>query len=130
MSEKKLVWNVRYLLTSKFNALPVVLRSVDWRDPYMRTEMYHLLYQWSRPNTPENALELLHFEFSDARVRHFAVIMCLAELCHFKLKTYLLQIVQCLKIELHHYSVLAHFILQRAIQAPYLIGHHVFWLCK
>jgi phosphatidylinositol-4,5-bisphosphate 3-kinase len=47
-----------------------------------------------------------------------------------ELRLYLLQITQCLKFEPYHDSPLAAFLIDRALRAPYEIGHHFFWHLK
>ena len=43
---------------------------------------------------------------------------------------YVLQLVQCLKLEKHDDSVLFRFLLRRGLKNPYVIGHYLYWYVK
>jgi len=75
------------------------------------------------------ALELLDSKYPDYRVREYAVTV-LRRLPDDELRLYLLQITQCLKYESYHDSPLCRFLMERALKAPYEVGHHLFWHLK
>ena len=124
--EKEVIWKGRDQLVHMPDALPTFLRSVDWRDPKHRGEAYQYLRQWQPPLYLEDALELLTFEFADTRVREYGV-MCIANMHDSDLQRYLLQLVQCLKFELHHNNALIRLLMRRALMNRYQIGHFLFW---
>ena len=123
--EKNLIWKARDQLVRVPDALPTFLRSVDWRDPWHRGEAYQYLRQWQPPSYLEDALELLTYEFADTRVREYGV-MCIANMHDSDLQRYLLQLVQCLKFELHHNNALIRLLMRRALMNRYQIGHFLF----
>eukprot|EP01084_Bolivina_argentea_P069040 125670_1 len=127
--EKTLIWKARDTLVKMSSALPVFLKCVDWRDKHARTVAYKYLCKWESPVFLENVLELLGYEFMDTRVREYAV-MCLSVMHDCQLQKYLLQLVQCLKFELHHNNILIRFLMRRALLNPYQIGHYFFWYLK
>ena len=127
--EKDLIWSNREELASMPSALPTFLRCVDWRQSSYRQETYNLLRKWPNQPFPEDALELLGFEFADNRVREYAV-MCIANMHDSDLQRYLLQLVQCLKYELNHNNALIRLLMRRALMNPYQIGHFLFWHLK
>ena len=47
-----------------------------------------------------------------------------------ELTLYLLQLVQSLIYEPYHYSPLGEFLLERALQNPFVVGHELYWLLK
>ena len=47
--EKEIIWKGRDQLVHMPDALPMFLRSVDWRDPKHRGEAYQYLRQWQPP---------------------------------------------------------------------------------
>ena len=47
-----------------------------------------------------------------------------------QLYDYVLQLVQCLKLEKHDDSVLFRFLLRRGLKSPYVIGHYLYWYVK
>eukprot|EP01084_Bolivina_argentea_P022881 42554_1 len=104
-NEKKLMWRARDQLVSMPSALPIFLKCVNWRDLSCRAETYQYLREWQPPTYLEDALELLGPQFIDTRVREYGV-MCIANMHDSDLQRYLLQLVQCLKFELHHNNAL------------------------
>ena len=74
-------------------------------------------------------LELLGSCFSDPIVRSFAVLQ-LSKMKDSDLAGYLLQLVQCLKLEDHDDSVLLRFMLRRSLRNPLVVGHKLFWLLR
>ena len=90
--QKELLWKFRLHCSTLAEALPKVLRCVDWGDLAMVTEVHRLLEIW-RPITLEVALELLDYHFADEKVRSLAVRR-LERLSNDELKSFLLQLVQ------------------------------------
>jgi hypothetical protein len=88
-----------------------------------------MLKYWPLLDDPSMALELLKPRFRDKVIREYT-IKNLERLPDSQLCDYLLQLVQALKHELHHDSLLARFLLQRALLNRFLIGHDFFWFLK
>ena len=126
--DKRLMWKLRYMCTTRPEGLAKVLRSADWTDSSAVQEVHRLLDEWE-PLTPKLALELLDAHYPDERVRSYA-IECLKPLRDDELALYVLQLVQVLKYEVLHDSQLACFLLVRAIRCPNLVGHIFFWHLK
>ena len=115
----------------EFNAsspplLPKFLRGVFWSSPEAVLEAHRMLFEWSR-GRPVDAIELLDIRFSDPVVREYAVNR-LDALNDDHLKDILLQLVQVLKYEPYHDSALMRFLLRRALLAPLVVGHPLFWM--
>eukprot|EP00488_Nonionellina_sp_1-RS-2012_P001376 TRINITY_DN2203_c0_g1_i1.p1 TRINITY_DN2203_c0_g1~~TRINITY_DN2203_c0_g1_i1.p1 ORF type:complete len:109 (-),score=30.46 TRINITY_DN2203_c0_g1_i1:10-336(-) len=62
----------------------------------------------------------------DNYVREFNV-MRIAAMHVSDLQRYLLQLVQCLKYELHHNNALIRLLMRRALSNPHQVGHFLFW---
>jgi hypothetical protein len=104
------------------------LLSVPWGDPLVSVEVYSLLQQWVDIE-PIDALELLNHNFTDKFVREFAVYY-LQRLSDDELQQVLLQLVQALKHEYNHDSMLARFLIIKAVFNQTQLGHYFFWLMK
>ena len=109
-------------------ALPLLLLSVDWTDANAAQEARVLMLRMAAPDT-SHALELLSSRFSDRAVRELAVAT-LGRLSDAALCNILLQLVQALKVELRHDSMLTRMLLRRALCAPHSVGHTLFWLLR
>ncbi|RHY14763.1 hypothetical protein DYB25_011473, partial [Aphanomyces astaci] len=127
-ADKAYLWTSRDALTSTPAALMPFLLSVDWSNRAQVTEAYALLYRWSAP-TYLQALQLLSRKFPDPFVRAYAV-RCLDSLPDYRLRLYLLQLVQALKYEPHHDSALMRFLFVRAVKSPSEVGYALFWLLQ
>jgi len=127
--EKNLLWQARKLYIDQPHILPKVLLCVDWTDPAMANSARALLSQWTAFQNPLDAIHLLDAQFADPMIRHYAVNI-LNQLTDFDLKEIILELVQTLKYEAQHYSVLSQFLVQRALQSPYQVGHYLFWQLK
>lgn len=126
---KDLLWSARHYLTDMPHALPKVLGCVNWGSADYRNEAHRLLKMWAIPASPVSALELLDAQYADYTVREYAVGI-LSHLSDDQLQLFLLQLVQCIKCEPYHDSPLSRFLLERAIQSPYQVGHTFFWHLK
>eukprot|EP01113_Clastostelium_recurvatum_P028422 TRINITY_DN3438_c0_g1_i4.p1 TRINITY_DN3438_c0_g1~~TRINITY_DN3438_c0_g1_i4.p1 ORF type:complete len:1453 (-),score=442.67 TRINITY_DN3438_c0_g1_i4:115-3945(-) len=126
-SDKELLFANREYISNKSQALPKFLASVPHKDIAHVQEMYKYLKRWA-PMRPLDSLELLDSRFADEQVREYAV-ECLSRLSDNELHDYLLQLVQVLKYEPYHDSVLARFLVDRALRNPRL-GHSLFWYLK
>lgn len=124
--DKALLWMTRSSLIKEPHMLPKFLQCVFWGSPDHRFEAYRLLQQWSLPQHPVVALELLDARYSDFVVRDYAVNI-LRRLSDEDLRFFLLQCVQCVKYEPYHDSPLVRFLLERALRSPLNIGHFLFW---
>jgi hypothetical protein len=127
-ADKEFFWRSRKELVTRPTALMPFLLSVDWSKRNATTEAYKYLYQWSPPTYLE-ALQLLSRKFPDPFVRAYAVRR-LDSLPDYRLKLYLLQLVQSLKYDSHHDSALMRFLFVRAIKSPQDIGYALFWLLQ
>jgi hypothetical protein len=127
-TDKKMLWNLRYLCITQPEALPKVLQSVDWTDSASVQEAHRLLDDWA-PLSAKQALVLLDAHFPDERVRAYAVER-LKSLCDEELGEYVLQLVQVLKYEQYHDSPLAVFLISRALACRNVVGHNMFWHMK
>ena len=130
LSEKELLWNNREWIRS--NCIPKslikILLCVKWQCINQVREIYRLLLCWKEIH-PDDALQLLDAQFANRKVREYAV-HCLDQLSDEELKDYLLQLVQTLKYEPNHFSPLAVWLLNRALQNQIEIGHYFFWMLK
>ena len=93
MDEKRLIWRARDLLWHDPDALPALLRSVNWTNLLHVAEAHKYLGFWASPKRPEGALEFLDYRFADTRVREKA-LEWLADLDDSDLYKYMLQLVQ------------------------------------
>ena len=130
--EKQFIWKHRDYLLKWPSAFSAFLRCVDWRDPEQRSEAYDYMELWaidSASHQLEDMLELLSYEFMDTYIREFCV-MRISQMHDNDLQVFLLQLVQCLKYELHHNNALIRLLMRRALNNPYQIGHFLFWHLK
>ncbi|XP_028680556.2 LOW QUALITY PROTEIN: phosphatidylinositol 4,5-bisphosphate 3-kinase catalytic subunit gamma isoform [Erpetoichthys calabaricus] len=109
--------------------LPKFLSKVKWGDPNAVQDICWLLNQWKVTDLDISiALELLSINFADKQVRNLS-IKRLEKLHNEELMRYLLQLVQALKAEPYHDSMLARFLIKRALQSK-RIGHFFFWYLR
>ena len=87
--------------------------------------VHSMLKDWPQI-PPVNALELLGGQYSDTKVRFFAV-KCLYELRDHELADYLLQLVQALKYETYYDSALSKYLLIRSLANRAVVGQPFFW---
>jgi len=129
LSELKLLWKYKaWILQEHEEQLSKVLMAADYSQPKSVEEVHKLLEQWPLIS-PERALELLDSFFSDHYVRAYGV-SCLVNLTDAQLIQYLPQLVQVLKYESYHFSPIACFLLERALQSRLTVGHSLFWHLK
>ncbi|KAJ5074669.1 pi-3 kinase [Anaeramoeba ignava] len=126
--DKRIIYTSREYITKYPQALPKILRSVEWNKREQIKEAMSLLEKWT-PMRPVDALELLDSYYSDNNVREYAVT-CLEQMDDQELEDYLPQLVQVLKYESYHNSALALFLLRRALLSPWKIGSIFFWYLK
>ncbi|EQC39239.1 hypothetical protein SDRG_03444 [Saprolegnia diclina VS20] len=126
--DRRFFWSYRSVLVTTSSALMPFLLSVNWANRGHVTEAYKYLYLWTPP-TALQALQLLSPKFADPFVRAYAV-RCLDSLPDYRLRLYLLQLVQALKCEPHHDSALMRFLLVRALKSPSEVGYALFWLLQ
>nr|XP_006815238.1 PREDICTED: LOW QUALITY PROTEIN: phosphatidylinositol 4,5-bisphosphate 3-kinase catalytic subunit beta isoform-like [Saccoglossus kowalevskii] len=120
-----LVWKYRIDCRNLLpHSLPKVLKCVDWKNSKEVAQMQALLQIWPKLQ-PDQALELLDYQYADNSVRSFAV-GCLADFSDDELVQYPLQLVQALKYESYLDCDLARFLLKKAIENQ-TIGHYLFW---
>lgn len=114
-----------------YRKLPSYIVNVNWGNLSECLEVYSLLYQMEDVinSVPvEVVIKLLDSDFPDEKVRAFA-IKVLEQLPADQLEDLLLQLTQALKFERTHDSLLARFLLKRALQNK-RIGHFFFWYLK
>jgi len=126
--DRKWLWNNGKNLVDVQRALPLFLKSVDWRKAADQAEAHRLLRIW-KDDDPEMCLQLLNWDYPDTRVREYA-IQQLEKLDDAELQTFLLQCIQILKFEIHHNSALSRFLIRRALRARHQIGHYLYWGMK
>eukprot|EP00298_Acanthocystis_sp_HF-20_P016665 c21547_g1_i1.p1 GENE.c21547_g1_i1~~c21547_g1_i1.p1 ORF type:complete len:1027 (+),score=287.03 c21547_g1_i1:319-3399(+) len=127
-SEKQLFWKYRYYLMRNKKAFPQFLQSVNWACFEDVCRAYTIIGQWEKVD-PYEALELFSVRFSDPEVRKYAVER-LHQLDDSEIVALLPQLVQVLKLEPRLNSALAKFLVCRALQNPYQVGHTLFWLLR
>ena len=124
----KLMWDNRYRCIQNYRLLPKFLAIVKWKEFDQAQEARAMLGYWAEPDA-ETALSLLGIKYLDETVRAYAVSK-VAMLNDEDLSDYLLQLVQCLKLERNHDSVLLRFLLRRALRNPHVVGHYLYWLLR
>lgn len=118
------LWRNREYLASVPHSLPKLLKSVKWNNCQSVAQMLTLLRSWT-PLPPEQAMELLDYQYADQNVRSFAV-RSLESFTDNELTHFLLQLVQVLKYESYLNCDLGKFLLSRALKNQ-KIGHFLFW---
>jgi phosphatidylinositol 3-kinase len=115
-SEKQLLWQFRYHLSTRASALTKFLKAVDWSDASEAERAVDLMHQWE-PIDIADALELLSKSFTHEAVRKYAVER-LKPASDDDLGLYLLQLVQALAYERDiESSPLIQFIVRRAARS-------------
>lgn len=127
--QKMLLWDCREVCTTRCELLTKFLRSTFWSNALAVEKTRQLLLRWDHREDPLEWLEFLDIRYADPVVRELA-IQKLSYLDDQRLSEILLQLVQVLKYEPYHDSPLARFLLRRALLAPLVIGHPLFWLLR
>ncbi|MGH0181163.1 UNVERIFIED_CONTAM: hypothetical protein FKN15_006002 [Acipenser sinensis] len=97
-------------------SLPKFLSTINWGDPTAVQDIHWLVSHWNPVDLDiAIALELLSIHFADEHIRRMS-IKRLERLHNDELLRYLLQLVQALKVEPYHDSILARFLIKRALQ--------------
>lgn len=110
-------------------SLPKFLSTINWGDPTAVQDIHWLVSHWNPVDLDiAIALELLSIHFADEHIRRMS-IKRLERLHNDELLRYLLQLVQALKVEPYHDSILARFLIKRALQSK-RIGHFFFWYLR
>jgi len=127
VQEKTLLWRYREWCRQHLHSKAIVkiLQCVNWGKVTQVRKAYDLLEKWAAVD-PVDALELLDAKFANRRVRQFA-LKSLDKLNDCELRSYLLQLVQVLKYEPKHFSLLACWLIQRALFNSLDIGQAFFW---
>lgn len=123
--EKKLIYNYKDTLVHDPHALPRFVESVDFSVRESVLELYDYLNSWETPD-PLVALNLLGPQFVDYKVRSLAVAG-LANMPDETLSTFMLQLVQCLRLERFLDNALACILIAKSIENPWLVGVSFFW---
>ena len=126
--DKFILWKYRNYCSSFPNLLPKLLLSLNWNSPPYVMEAHRYLTLWAKP-TATQAIGMLDIRYSDPVVREYAVRI-LDELDDAVFQELMLQLVQVLKYEAFHDSPLARLLLRRALRAPLVLGHHLFWMLR
>mmetsp|Transcript_52561 Transcript_52561/g.87040 ORF Transcript_52561/g.87040 Transcript_52561/m.87040 type:complete len:1185 (-) Transcript_52561:126-3680(-) len=127
--EKQMIWENRETLWHRPEALSAFVQSVNWCNVHDVVEAHKYIDIWAAPRHFEHAMEFLDYKYMDSKLREKAIDW-LNEMDDTYLQRYLLQLVQCLKFELHHENALSLFLIRRALRSPYQIGHYLFWHLK
>lgn len=127
--QKMLLWDCRETCLVRSELLTKFLRSTFWSNSLAVEKARQLLLRWEHREDPLEWLEFLDIRYADPVVRELA-IQKLSYLDDQRLSEILLQLVQVLKYEPYHDSPLARFLLRRALLAPLVIGHPLFWLLR
>lgn len=106
-------------------ALQIFLESVEWTNPTHVLQTHKMLLEWSPPH-PYDSLPLLNANHADQRVRLYAVER-ISTMSDDEISLFILEFVQILQYQLRHQSPVGEFLLERAIQNPYIVGHDLFW---
>lgn len=127
--ERELVWSYREWARQHPDTISKVMLCIPWGQTGVIQEVYNLLDCWPQLSHPLNAITLLGKNFSDPKIRTFAVraLNCLSDE---GIQEVLLQLVQSLKHEHCHDSSLARFLIVRALFNQTQIGHSFFWHLK
>ncbi|OHT11196.1 Phosphatidylinositol 3- and 4-kinase family protein [Tritrichomonas foetus] len=123
--DKDLLYRYRTYCFLYPELLPLMLSSINFREPDQVNEIPLLLNNWEEP-TPTTALTLLDAKFADHNIRAYAV-NCLENFTDNELMLYSLQLVQALKAELYDDSPLVEFLFRRGLAEPKFLGHQLFW---
>lgn len=113
------------------DVIPAFIKSVNFADPVQVAQCYHFLETNEKAKNlkPEEALALLDSQFGDEFIRIYA-LQRISKLDDYILALYMPQLVQALKYELFHESVLSAFLIERAIKNTSVIGHAFYWSIK
>ncbi|GAB5365321.1 hypothetical protein AAMO2058_001047600 [Amorphochlora amoebiformis] len=125
----EILWKSRAQLKSSAQMLPRILACVDWTSVSAKLDVLQILRVFDSPQKPEMAMLLLGPGYSQTIVRSYAVRI-LDTMSDSVLALYMLQLVQCLKYELHHDSDLSQMLIRRGLGSPYQVGHQLFWTIK
>lgn len=126
--DKFILWKYRNYCSAFPNLLSKFLLSLNWNSPPYVMEAHRYLTLWAKPSATQ-AIGMLDIRYSDPVVREYAVRI-LDELDDSVLQELMLQLVQVLKYEAFHDSPLARLLLRRALRAPLVLGHHLFWMLR
>lgn len=125
---KAILWeNKHYLKSEKPASIKRLAESVQWNRKDYVSQFIFMLQTWPKLSC-EESLMLLDGRFPLEELRTYAVD-CLYSISDEKLEWYLLQIVECLKLEPYIDSTLCNFILDRSLSNS-RIGHFFFWQLK
>ena len=123
--EKNLFWAHRHSFVHNSAILAKFLNCVNWSDHQRQAEAHRLINLWA-PLSPYEAIQLLDVRYPDTFVRQHAV-QSLWNISDSELASLLLQLVQVLKYEPYHDSMLTRFLIERCLRNPYQVGHFFFW---
>ncbi|KAM9302106.1 phosphatidylinositol 4-phosphate 3-kinase C2 domain-containing subunit alpha [Gastrophryne carolinensis] len=126
--ERSFLWEKRFYCFQHKDRLPRLLASIPKWDVSYLGDIYALLRSWP-PLTPVCALELLDSRFADQEVRSAAIRWIEDGISDDELVDLLPQFVQALKYEIYLDSVLARFLLSRAL-GNIRVAHYLYWLLK
>ncbi|XP_050532896.1 phosphatidylinositol 4-phosphate 3-kinase C2 domain-containing subunit beta isoform X2 [Daktulosphaira vitifoliae] len=123
--DREVLWEKRYYLLSKPEALPKVLLAAHSWDYACLADLYSMLSCWA-PIKPLDALQLFLPCFPDNEVRRLAVKQ-IQLLSNDQLIDFLPQLVQAIKHETYDNSPLAEILLEKSLSSP-KIAHQLYWL--
>eukprot|EP01130_Rhizamoeba_saxonica_P000257 TRINITY_DN10235_c0_g1_i1.p1 TRINITY_DN10235_c0_g1~~TRINITY_DN10235_c0_g1_i1.p1 ORF type:complete len:1064 (+),score=229.29 TRINITY_DN10235_c0_g1_i1:285-3476(+) len=123
--QKGIIWKYRNYILDIGIGLDKIILTIDWSNNNQVREFHRIINSW-QPLDPAEAIIFLDAKYTDSKVREFA-LNCMKDMSDAELETYLLQLIQTVKYENHHYSKLAHFLIERACQNDIQIGIPLFW---
>lgn len=126
--DKSVMWNNRYAAASYPELIPRLLEAMDFKQHEQLVELKKVLDN-ANMMEPIEALQLLTGTFLHEEVRSYAV-KCLRQFDHYKLSEFIIQLVQALKYEPHHFSHLVECLIDYAVKYPATFGHMFFWCLR
>ncbi|EGC34226.1 hypothetical protein DICPUDRAFT_35373 [Dictyostelium purpureum] len=128
--EAQLIWKYRNhcKMNKPTTSISKLTLSVPWNNPEAVQEFYWLVNNWPSLD-PIDSLELLSSQFLDREVRKLAILN-LRRMSDSEIDMYLPQLIQALKHEPHHYSILSKFLIRRVLLNKQNMSHKFFWQIK
>lgn len=124
-SEKSVLWSNLVGIVNQPELLPRFFECVNFKNSEQVKDLCFILRNASFLS-PLKAIQLFTGEFLHEEIRSYA-IKCISKASHIDICDYLSQLIQGLKFEQNHYSKLAIYLIEKAVQYPTTIGHNLFW---
>ena len=127
-NQKAILWYNRYAIANIPELLAKLIQSVDFKNYTCLDEIDKIL-NCAKLLDPISAIQILTGDYLHEEVRNYAV-RCLKQVDYYKMSDYIIQLVQSLKYEPNHNSILGDYLLTAAVKYPATIGHSLFWCLK